>query len=49
MTLEEFTAKLQEFRTMLTDKATDLEENPKWVMTPPTNNWAIKAQQQPMQ
>jgi hypothetical protein len=31
MTLEEFTAKLQEFRTTLTDKATELEEDPKWV------------------
>ena len=30
MTPEEFTAKLQEFRTTLTDKATELEEEPKW-------------------
>jgi hypothetical protein len=31
MTPEEFAAKLQEFRTLLTDQATLLEENPKWV------------------
>ena len=30
MTPEEFTAKIQEFRTTLTDKATELEEEPKW-------------------
>ena len=30
MTPEEFTAKMQEFRTTLTDKATELEEDPKW-------------------
>ena len=31
MTPEEFTAKLQEFRTALTEQATEMEENPKWV------------------
>jgi hypothetical protein len=30
MTLEEFAAKLQEFRAAITDKATELEEDPKW-------------------
>ena len=30
MTLEEFAAKLQEFRAAITDKATELEEVPKW-------------------
>jgi hypothetical protein len=30
MTPEKFTAKLQEFRTALTEQATELEENPKW-------------------
>ena len=30
MTLEEFAAKLQEFRATITDKATELEEDPKW-------------------
>jgi hypothetical protein len=31
MTPEEFTTKLQEFRTALTEQATEMEENPKWV------------------
>ena len=30
MTLEEFAAKLQEFRATTTDKAAELEEDPKW-------------------
>jgi hypothetical protein len=30
MTPEEFTAKLHEFRAAITDKATELEEDPKW-------------------
>lgn len=30
MTPEEFTAKLEELRTVISDKVTDLEENPKW-------------------
>jgi len=33
MTLEEFAAKLQEFRAAITDKATELEEDPKWGST----------------
>ena len=31
MTPEEFTTKVQEFRTALTEQATEMEENPKWV------------------
>ena len=31
MTPEEFTTKLQEFRTALTEQATEMEEDPKWV------------------
>jgi ADP-glucose pyrophosphorylase len=30
MTPEEFTTKLEELRTIISDKVTDLEENPKW-------------------
>jgi hypothetical protein len=30
MTPEEFTAKLEELRAVISDKVTDLEENPKW-------------------
>jgi ADP-glucose pyrophosphorylase len=30
MTPEEFTAKLDELRAAISDKVTDLEENPKW-------------------
>jgi ADP-glucose pyrophosphorylase len=30
MTPEEFTTKLEELRTVISDKVTDLEENPKW-------------------
>lgn len=30
MTPEEFSAKLREFRTALTDQTTGLEEDPKW-------------------
>jgi hypothetical protein len=30
MTPEEFTAKLEELRAAISDKVTDLEENPKW-------------------
>lgn len=30
MTPEEFTTKLEELRAVISDKVTDLEENPKW-------------------
>ena len=30
MTPEEFTAKLEEFRTIVSDKLAELEEEPKW-------------------
>jgi hypothetical protein len=30
MTPEEFTAKLEELRTIFADKLVELEENPKW-------------------
>ena len=30
MTPEEFTTKLEELRAIISDKVTDLEENPKW-------------------
>jgi hypothetical protein len=30
MTPEEFTAKLEELRTIVADKVTELEENPRW-------------------
>jgi hypothetical protein len=30
MTPEEYTAKLEELLTIISDKVTDLEENPKW-------------------
>ncbi|HZT49440.1 MAG TPA: hypothetical protein VFA64_15810 [Hyphomicrobiaceae bacterium] len=30
MTPEDFTAKVQELRTIIADQATELEENPRW-------------------